>query len=362
MITVPGSIPRIIFGFFCKTPCIFTTLMKLSRINKIFLRYLLATLLLVVLLWAIWEELSSQQRLPLLIEGLYAAVRGAASRKGIFLLIALLVLMIANWSMEALKWKTAISVVEKVSFFTAFKATFSGISFSVSLPNRVGEYLGRMLYLQAANRVKAIPVTIIASLSQLMITLYAGFLSFLYLIPALVALPIFSTTPLVFFGIGVSLIGILLSLLYFNVGGLPGYLANRVSVQWLKKWMEGVAYLTKPQLIRLLWFSATRYLIFLLQYACAFALFNVSLLPLDLIASVGFCFLLLSIVPNFAIAELGVRGLVSIWTVGLFSANKAGILLATLTIWLVNLILPAVVGALLLLGIQKLYAGRHEKN
>ena len=66
--------------------------------------------------------------------------------------------------------------------------------------------------------------------------------------------------------------------------------------------------------------------------------------------------------PNFAIAELGVRGLVGIWIVGLFSANKAGILLATLTIWLVNLILPAVVGALLLLGIQKLYAGRHEKN
>lgn len=336
--------------------------MKLSRINKIFLRYLLATLLLVVLLWAIGQELLSQQRLPLLIEGLQSAVLGAASLRGIFLLIVLFVLMIANWSMEALKWKTAISAVETVSFFTAFKATFSGISFSVSLPNRVGEYLGRMLYLQAANRVKAIPVTIIASLSQLMITLTAGFLSYLYLIPALRTLPIFATTSLVFYGVGLTLLGILLSLFYFNVGGLPAYLGSRVSVQWFTKWIEGLTYFTRPQLVQMLWLSAIRYLIFLLQYACAFALFNVSLSPLDLVASVGFCFLLLSIVPNFAIAELGVRGLVAIWIVGLFSANKTGILLATLTIWLVNLILPAVVGALLLLGIQKLYAGRHEKN
>jgi hypothetical protein len=67
-------------------------------------------------------------------------------------------------------------------------------------------------------------------------------------------------------------------------------------------------------------------------------------------------------VPNFAIAELGIRGLVGLWVIGIFSENQVGILLATLIIWLVNLILPAVVGALLLLGIRKLYPGFHEKN
>jgi uncharacterized membrane protein YbhN (UPF0104 family) len=319
-------------------------------------------MLLVVLLWAIGEELLSQQRLPLLLEGLRSAVVGAASFEGIALLIVLFVLMITNWSMEALKWKIAISTLEPVSFFTAFKATFSGISFSVSLPNRVGEYLGRMLYLQEANRLKAIPVTIIASLSQLLITIIAGFLSYLYLIPNFRLLSIFSTTSFIFWGVGAVLLLGLLAFFYFNVGGLPGYLTNKISAKWLTQWTEGLSYFTKPQLFQMLWLSAARYLIFLLQYACAFALFNVSLHPLDLIAAVGFCFLLLSIVPNFAIAELGVRGLVGIWVVGLFSNNEAGILLATSTIWLVNLILPAVVGALLLLGIRKLYAGRHEKN
>lgn len=336
--------------------------MKLPRINKIFLRYLLPSLLLVVLLWAIAEELLSQQRLPLLLEGIRSAVVGAASLKGIFLLVLLFAMMIANWSVEALKWKTAISTLEPISFFTALKATFSGISFSVSLPNRVGEYLGRMLYLQAVHRVKAIPVTIIASLSQLLITIIVGFFSYLYLVPRLSRLPIFSTTSFVFWGIGAILLLGLLIFFYFNVVGLPAYIADRVSAKWLTQWTEGLSYFTKPQLVWMLWLSAIRYLIFLLQYACAFTLFNVSLHPLDLIAAVGFCFLLLSIVPNFAIAELGVRGLVGVWVVGLFSTNDAGILLATSTIWLVNLILPAVVGVLLLLGIRKLYPGRHEKN
>jgi Lysylphosphatidylglycerol synthase TM region len=270
--------------------------------------------------------------------------------------------MMANWSLEALKWKLAITIIEPVSFFTAFKATLSGISFSVSLPYRVGEYLGRMLYLQDASRIKAIPVTVVASLSQLLITVMAGFFSYLYLLPHLGALQIFSGTPFVFFGIGIVILLVLFSFFYFKVGRLTEYLAIKIPVKWVSQWTEGLTYFTTPQLLRLLLLSGFRYLIFLLQYACAFALFNVYLSPLDLIASVGFCFLLLSIVPNFAIAELGIRGLVSLWIVGLFSVNKTGILLATLTIWLINLILPAVAGALLLLGIRKLYAGPHEKN
>lgn len=336
--------------------------MKLYRISKLFLRYLLAPLLLVVLLWAIAEELLSQQRLPMLMEGLRLAITGAASVKGLFLLGLLFVLMIANWSLEALKWKTAISTVESVSFFTALKATFSGISFSVSLPNRVGEYLGRMLYLKEANRLKAIPVTVIASLSQLLITILAGLISYLYLLPALAQHQSFSNVTFLFFGLAVLLLLILLAFLYFKVGGLPAYLTHIISIKWLTNWTEGLAYFTRPHLLKLLLLSGLRYLIFLLQYASAFTLFNVFLSPLDLIASVGFCFLVLSIVPNFAIAELGVRGLISLWVVGLFSVNKTGILLATLTIWLINLILPALAGALLLLGIRKLYVGHHEKN
>ena len=336
--------------------------MKLRRKGKIFLRYLLGPLLLLLLIAAISQELLSKQDLPELIDGFRKALTGATSGVGFAWLSFLILLMPLNWWLEAVKWRTALGTLQSISMFTAFKATLSGISFSVSLPNRVGEFLGRMLYLEEDNRLKAIPVTIVASLSQLLLTLVAGLLSLVYLFPELAKHGIVSVSYLTLFA-GALVLGIVvLFFLYFKIGGLAEKLISLFPVKWLRYWAEGLSYFDQRRLTTMLWLSAARYGVFLMQYACAFAIFNVSLTPVTLIAVIGLCFLLMSVVPNFAIAELGIRGMLMVWVVGIYSNNNAGILLATLTIWLVNLILPAMIGALLLLGNQKLYPGKDEKN
>jgi hypothetical protein len=63
-------------------------------------------------------------------------------------------------------------------------------------------------------------------------------------------------------------------------------------------------------------------------------------------------FLILAIVPTIALAELGVRGKISIFLFGAFSTNTLGIVLTASTIWLINLILPALAGSLFVLGIK----------
>ena len=60
----------------------------------------------------------------------------------------------------------------------------------------------------------------------------------------------------------------------------------------------------------------------------------------------------MAIVPTVALAELGVRGQVSIALFGLFSTNTIGIIAAVSGIWLINLIIPALAGSLLILGIK----------
>jgi hypothetical protein len=65
-------------------------------------------------------------------------------------------------------------------------------------------------------------------------------------------------------------------------------------------------------------------------------------------------FFAMAVIPSFAIAELPVRGTLSLWLIGLFSTNKAGIVLTTVCIWLINLIVPAIAGAFLLLGNKKM--------
>jgi len=69
----------------------------------------------------------------------------------------------------------------------------------------------------------------------------------------------------------------------------------------------------------------------------------------------------LAIIPTFAIAELGLRGKVSLKLIGLFSTNSLGISIATATIWIINLVLPAIAGSLLILSI-KIFKNRNERN
>ena len=73
-------------------------------------------------------------------------------------------------------------------------------------------------------------------------------------------------------------------------------------------------------------------------------------------------FLVMAVIPTFAIAELGLRGKVSLIFAGLFSANKAGIIFTTAGIWFINLIIPALIGSLLILSIKKIYKRENEET
>lgn len=63
-------------------------------------------------------------------------------------------------------------------------------------------------------------------------------------------------------------------------------------------------------------------------------------------------FLILAIIPTLTLAELGIRGKVSLFLFGIYSANTMGILAAAGGIWLLNLIIPACLGSLILLRLQ----------
>ena len=65
-------------------------------------------------------------------------------------------------------------------------------------------------------------------------------------------------------------------------------------------------------------------------------------------------FLALAVIPSIALLEVGLRGEVSLRLMGLFSMNSLGIGLTSVTIWFINLIIPAIIGTLFLLNIKLL--------
>ncbi len=63
-------------------------------------------------------------------------------------------------------------------------------------------------------------------------------------------------------------------------------------------------------------------------------------------------FLALAVIPTIVLAEIGLRGEITLQLMGLFSLNSLGMALTSVTIWLINLILPAIAGSLFILSIK----------
>jgi uncharacterized membrane protein YbhN (UPF0104 family) len=332
--------------------------MKLNKNIKLFINYFLGPVLFVWLSWSIYREIKNQPDL----EKTWTAIKKSLQGPLLWNLVAVLALMFVNWAIEAVKWKISVRKIQEVSFFKAFRAVLSGVSFSVSTPNRVGEYLGRVLYMDAGNRLKTISITIVGSISQLIITLLMGCIGLIILRSEIEAAQLITPVWMDVIIYGVVAVLIILTLFYFRLS-------------WIVKWVDRLpgnkrfAYLVNALedfdatlLARLLSLSLLRFLVFIVQYYLLFLLFDVQVSWWQCFWSVSVSFLVMAAIPTFAIAELGLRGRIGLILTGLFSANKAGIIFATAGIWLINLIIPAIAGSLLILSIKKIYTDSNEKT
>jgi hypothetical protein len=331
--------------------------MRAGKISKKFSNYLLGPILFAWLLFSIGSQLQRQPQL----QASWQSIREAFTSARIGYLIAIFLLMIVNWGIEAVKWRLLVRPIEPITFLQSFRAVLSGVSFSISTPNRVGEYLGRMLYMPEGKRLKVVALTLVGSLAQLLITLWTGTIAFILLHGPLTAGGLIH--PFVYrIGLaGLVLITGVLTLFYFNISMLEKRLERMLRKA---SWLYLVAALKEigmQRLGRLLGLSATRYAVFVVQYLLAFRLFSVDVSLLQTVGVMGLVFLALAIIPSVVLLEVGIRGEVSLKLIGLFSANSLGIVLTTVTIWLINLVLPALAGSLLILGI-KLFKQRYEER
>ena len=288
--------------------------------------------------------------------------------QGLFYIPLLLVLMIFNWLIESVKWKIAVASVQPVSMFRAFKAVLAGVSISLSLPNRIGEYLGRVLYLEPTQRVRAISVTVVASFSQLIVTVMMGFWGLLLARPVMLSQGGWAIqTWWIAVGV-VVLIAILMLLLYFNISFLNRWLQQKLldsSSKWplrFKGWLAALNSCDAAILRVLLSLSVLRYVVFVAQYYLAYQFFGVHFDMHQLFIIVSLTFLTLAAVPTFAAPELALRGAVGIFIAKWFTMQTAEVVLALLLIWITNLILPAIIGALLITGIRNFFNLRNETS
>ena len=304
------------------------------------------------LCYSIYHQINEQKQLPSFI----ASVQQIPMATAFWYLLFITLLTAFNWGLEAFKWKRLTDRLEPLSFKAAYAAILTGQAVSFSSINRVGESIGKSMLLSNGNRLKGVVLSFVASASQLLITLVAGLLATIWLFPSIrVALQDQ-------LDLSVSALSSFYVALFFVVGlfivcyaAIPFFANKLAKVSFFSKYVYLLASLQtipKRLLIALSLISSARYFVFLLQYLLIFKLCNVQIEAFTVMALTAILFLILAIIPTLTLAELGIRGKVSLLLFGMYSANTLGVLAAAGGIWLLNLIIPACLGGLILLRLQ----------
>jgi di/tricarboxylate transporter len=129
---------------------------------------------------------------------------------------------------------------------------------------------------------------------------------------------------------------------------------------WLLKELE---HFNATLMLQLLSLSALRFFVFIIQYYLLFRLFKVDISLWQGFWTVSVSFLVMAIIPTIAlITDLGLRGQVSLKLVSLFSNNYLGIGLTSVSIWFINLVIPALAGSILIFSIKKIFKNTNDES
>lgn len=258
-------------------------------------------------------------------------------------LLALLLVPI-NWGAEVFKWKKVIKKVYPITLFFSTKAVLLGVVFSMYTPNRVGEYGGRVVLLKS-KRWDAFFATMIGSISQIAAnTFWSGCLSLFFIY---IVLPQFDYKNYYIPIVILSIVSTLLLYLFINHIGRLNF--NLPFFKTINKGIEVFKLFNFRDKSSLYFISSTRFFVYVLQYYCLLLFFDIQIPFIYSIVSIGCLFFIQTIIPTIALVELGIRGIISLQVFGYLSDNVAGILDATFTLWILNLVLPSLLGLIVLM-------------
>ncbi len=265
-------------------------------------------------------------------------------------LIIAIFLMPFNWAFETLKWNTLVRNFEELSFFRAYRGILSGITFSLFTPNRVGEYGGRILIVKPENNWKAVIATLVGSFCQMLVLLSTGFVGLLFF-----AGKFLNVDPLMLQGImflGILLIGVLL-FCFYNIDLIIPIVKRLPFVHRLKRFVKHIVMLrnyTSRELTTALFYGGIRYLIYSLQYYLILRFFGIEAPLLMGFASIATIFLLQTSIPLPPIIGLLTRGQIALFVWEHYTDQQSDILAATFGLFLLNLIVPAILGLFIIIS------------
>jgi hypothetical protein len=318
---------------------------------------LLSTALTLLLLALLYHELKHREQwshLQVVFQQLQAA------ENYVWLLLALL-LMPFNWLAETGKWRQLLQQYEPMSWWKAQQAVWVGLAVSLFMPNRTGEFAGRILFVRPENRRFAITANLIGNYAQMTVTGCMGLWGLCLLFSTL-WYPDFAG-PVLLVVAAAAGCGVLL-FLYLRLRYLPRYL-SRTPHLLVKRFAKEILFFDACHALewrRLLGWAILRYALFASQYYFLLIFFGVKPGIFLAFAGISALFLFQTGIPLPPLAGLLARGNAAVFLWGQMGAPEVCSLAATFALWIINLILPALVGTFSLFFVNIVKTFTHEND
>ena len=256
---------------------------------------------------------------------------------GFWGILGCLCFTLINWWLEILKWHILTLSLKLKSFKNSIQEYLIAHAVGVLTPNKIGEFGVKTLFYPKNHRKKILSRKTWASFSQMLATLFFGFLGLLFYILIQSIIPGLSKAQ-VYFIFGITVVFIFIILVEWRY-------------QFIKKWMQTrlnftdiIPLPTKRKIVAL---SFARHLVFSHQFVLVLMLFEVQISYSSAICGIWLVYLLASIIPQFLFSDALTKTGFAVVIFSLYSNQQATIALAVLIMWCLNFVLPTLVGAIL---------------
>ncbi len=257
-------------------------------------------------------------------------------------LILVLFIMPINWGIESYKWKIITYAIEPITYKIALKSVLTGICIGNIAPGRAMEFLAKIYFFKSENRPRVTILHFINGLFQMIITVLVGVLSIVYKMneanqsQALLYLIL---------SVGFCLI-IAFCWCILNID----FIQQKLSfIKWFKQF-DGAEKnkLSKPLILKLITLSFIRYTIFTSQFLFIYLVLSHQTDYFQVFASIAAYFMLTSIIPMISFIEPAIRAAIALF-VFKNNGNDGVIILSSTIVWLINVIVPSIIGYVIIL-------------
>ena len=317
--------------------------------KKVYKKAFLATakiFLIIGLIWILYYQLFAREDLSL--EDLYDLFYRNISLQKLPLLVIVIFLMPLNWLFETRKWLSLMANFQEIPFNRAIRAIMAGVTFSLFTPNRLGEHGGRILLVEPGKRHLAALATVVGAVSQWIVLIVGGWWA-MVLGFGVDIFPISNVAWYTVVVLGLTLTSTLF-FLYYRLQLLSKLLPKFI---WTRKWVAklgeiGFENYSTTELNKALWYSLVRYATYSFQYLLLLYFFGFESSTLEIVLAILIVYLLQTGIPLPPSTGLLARGSIALFIFGFLAVietNATAVLAATFGLWIINVVLPALLGA-----------------